>query len=92
LPRRPPRSSDDTLSLRETFDQVPELYDWARPGYPTRLFYDLAELTQLRPSHASSKSAVAPAKRPSPGRARYRITCVELGERLAALAREKLAR
>jgi hypothetical protein len=33
--------------LRTTFEQVPELYDRARPSYPPQIFDDLAALAQL---------------------------------------------
>jgi len=34
--------------LRRTmFEQVPELYDRARPSYPSQLFDDLASLAEL---------------------------------------------
>ena len=34
---------------RTTFDQVPELYDRARPGYPPELFDDLELVAGLTP-------------------------------------------
>jgi cyclopropane fatty-acyl-phospholipid synthase-like methyltransferase len=33
--------------LRATFEQLPALYDRARPSYPLRLFDDLATLARL---------------------------------------------
>jgi tRNA G46 methylase TrmB len=33
--------------LRTTFEQVPELYDRARPDYPPQVFDDLVALAQL---------------------------------------------
>jgi SAM-dependent methyltransferase len=78
--------------LRTTFEEVPDLYDRARPTYPDELFVDLAELAQL-PEHAriveigpgTGKATVALARRG------YRVTGVELGQGLAAVARRNLA-
>lgn len=36
------------MTLRETFEEAPELYDRVRPGYPDELFDDLARLVGLR--------------------------------------------
>ncbi|MDQ2934432.1 MAG: class I SAM-dependent methyltransferase [Chloroflexota bacterium] len=79
--------------LRATFDQAAELYDRARPGYPSALFDDLAIEASL---HAGSRileigcgtgqATVSLAERG------YEIVCVELGAELAAVARRKLAR
>jgi SAM-dependent methyltransferase len=78
----------DRRRLRATFEEVPELYDRARPGYPAALFDDLV--------------ALAPGPRlleigPGPGKATadlvargYDVTAVELGEGLAALARRNV--
>jgi SAM-dependent methyltransferase len=75
---------------RLTFDEVPDLYDRARPTYPSRLFDDLAELVApgaelLEVGCGTGKATISLAERG------YRITCVELGERLAAVARRNLA-
>ncbi len=35
--------------LRTTFDEEAERYDRARPGYPSDVFEDLAQLTGLSP-------------------------------------------
>ena len=43
-------SADDEARrhrLRATFEEVPELYDAARPLYPRRVFDDLVELANL---------------------------------------------
>ena len=40
-------SSKSQQLLRTTFEQVPELYDRARPNYPVEIFDDLVELAQL---------------------------------------------
>ncbi|MEV0849433.1 class I SAM-dependent methyltransferase [Streptomyces sp. NPDC049954] len=96
---------DSTLSLRDdapqesrrellsrTFDEDAELYDRARPGYPPKLYEDLAEL-----AGASCGSRVlevgcgtGQATVPLAGRG-CRITAVEAGVHMAAVARRKLA-
>jgi SAM-dependent methyltransferase len=78
--------------LRTTFEQVPELYERARPSYPSKVFDDLVVLAQL-PAGAriveigcgTGQATVSLAQRG------YAITCVELGEQLAAIARRKVA-
>ena len=79
--------------LRATFEQVPELYDRARPSYPSQIFADLVSLAQL-PARArlleigcgTGQATVPLAERG------YALTCVELGEHLAAVAQRRLAR
>ena len=46
--------ASDGASLRAIFDEAAELYDQARPGYPTALFDDLAGL-QAYLSHPAHK-------------------------------------
>jgi SAM-dependent methyltransferase len=77
--------------LRATFEQVPELYDRARPNYPPAIFDELATLAQLPPAArvveigcGTGQATVSLARRG------YQLTCVELGEQLAAVARRKL--
>jgi len=78
--------------LRTTFEEVAELYDRARPGYPAALFDDLAVLAPL-PAAArileigcgTGQATIALAERG------YRVMSIELGEELAAVARRKLA-
>jgi len=79
-------------SLRATFEEVPELYEQARPTYPPALFDDLVELAAL-PAGArlleigpgTGKATVSLAERG------LEVVGVELGPRLAAIARGKLA-
>jgi SAM-dependent methyltransferase len=78
--------------LRATFEEVPELYDRARPLYPDQVFADLVELTGLRPGDrileigpGTGQATRALAERG------LEIVGVELGEGLAAVARRKLA-
>ncbi|WP_155060009.1 class I SAM-dependent methyltransferase [Streptomyces blattellae] len=78
--------------LRETFDEVPELYDRARPSYPDRLVSELARATGLGPD--SRVLEIGPGTGQltlSIAQFGCRITAVELGPALAAMARRKLA-
>ena len=77
--------------LRATFEQVPELYDRARPSYPAELFDDLAALLPERARIIEIGCGTGQATIPLAERG-YRITCVELGAGLAEVARRKLAR
>jgi SAM-dependent methyltransferase len=85
-------AAPDRHRLRATFEEVPELYDRARPTYPPALFDDLVALARL-PRRArlleigpgTGKATRALAERG------FEITAVELGEGLAAFARGRLA-
>lgn len=79
-------------ALRATFDEVAELYDRARPAYPMDVFADLAELAELpaRARLVEIGCGTGQATRPLAQRGDT-ITCLELGEQLAALARRNLA-
>ena len=79
--------------LRSTFDEAAELYDRARPGYPSELFDELAELAGIGPGSrvleigcGTGQATVPLAERGSA------IVCVEIGAALAAVARRRLAR
>ena len=78
--------------LRTTFEQVPELYDRARPNYPRQIFDDLAALAQLPAQARLVEIGCGTGQATLPLAERgYAITCVELGERLAATAQRRLA-
>ena len=78
--------------LRTTFDQVPDLYDRARPDYPPQLFDDLVSLAQLPARARLVEIGCGTGKATLPLAQRgYEITCVELGEHLAAVAQRNLA-
>jgi SAM-dependent methyltransferase len=78
---------------RSTFDQAAELYDRARPGYPAALFDDLAELTGVGPGTRVLEIGPGTGQATVPLAERgCRIVAVELGGRLAAIARRNLAR
>jgi SAM-dependent methyltransferase len=77
--------------LRGIFDLEAERYDRARPGYPGRIFDELAAAGAPPPASVleigpgTGKATVSLAERG------YRITAVELGPALAGVARRNLA-
>jgi SAM-dependent methyltransferase len=86
-------AQEDRERLRSTFNQAAELYDRARPRYPTALFGDLADLADIGPGArvleigpGTGQATVALAERGC------RVVAVELGGDLAAVARRNLAR
>jgi SAM-dependent methyltransferase len=86
-------ASDARERLRATFDDVAELYDRARPGYPPALFDDLVTLAGLPPGGRILEIGCGTGQATIPLAERgFELVCVELGENLAALARDKLAR
>jgi SAM-dependent methyltransferase len=88
-----PSVTDERESLRATFDSVAERYDRARPAYPDALFDTLMRETGLRAGDPVLEIGCATGKATRPLAERgLRLTCVELGPKLAALARRNLAR
>jgi SAM-dependent methyltransferase len=80
------------MELRRTFEEAPELYERARPGYPAVLFDDLAALTGLGRGARICEVGCGTGQATLPLAERgYRLTCVELGTKLAAIAQRKLA-
>lgn len=78
--------------LRTAFEEVPDLYDRARPSYPEQVFDDLVTLAQLPQAARIVEIGCGTGQATLPLAARgFRITCIELGEQLAAVARRKLA-
>jgi SAM-dependent methyltransferase len=79
--------------LRETFEEVPELYDRARPVYPEEVFDDIVDLARLRHSARLLEIGCGTglATRGFAERGHF-VVCVELGAGLAAVARRKLER
>jgi len=77
--------------LRETFDSVAATYD-VRPGYPEQLFDDLISIAGLTPGARLLEIGCATGTATLPLLHRgFRMTCVELGPRLAEAARRRLA-
>lgn len=82
------------LARARTFDEIAELYDRARPYYREELFDDLFDYAGISPKEARILEVG-----PGPGRATEplarrgaEVVGVELGENLARIARQKLAR
>jgi SAM-dependent methyltransferase len=79
--------------LRATFTEDAELYDRARPGYPRRMYEDLSELVALGPGRRVLEIGCGTGQATVPLAATgCRITAVELGAEMAAVARRNLAR
>jgi SAM-dependent methyltransferase len=74
------------------FNEVPELYDRLRPGYPDELFADLAAITGTgsRPPVLEVGCGTGQATR-SLAALGYPVTAIEPGAGTAALARRRLA-
>jgi SAM-dependent methyltransferase len=69
-----------------------EIFDRARPGYPAELFDDLAALTGLERGDRVLEIGPGTGQATVPlARRGYRIVAVELGARLAAVARRNVA-
>lgn len=82
----------DRRDLGRVFDEVPELYDRVRPGYPDELFADLATITGLNDGSpvlevgcGTGQATRGLAELGCP------VTAVEPGPGMAALARRRLA-
>src|SRR5487761_993727 len=85
-------SEADRETLRQTFDQAAGLYDRARLAYPDALTDDLVALAGLAPGDRLLEVGCATGKASLPlARRGFRISCVELGTELAAVARRNLA-
>lgn len=93
-----PTTGDATISgpiprrNRVLFDAVADQYDRARPTYPPELFDDIVALSGVPDGGRVLEigCGTGQATRPMAERG-YRITAVELGPNLAALARRNLA-
>ncbi|MFF4019342.1 class I SAM-dependent methyltransferase [Streptomyces sp. NPDC001843] len=80
------------VRLGQTFDEDAELYDRARPGYPPELYDDLAELAGAGPGSRLLEVGCGTGQATVPLAARgCRITAVEAGANMAAVARRNLA-
>ncbi|MGW0731868.1 class I SAM-dependent methyltransferase [Streptomyces sp. NPDC002851] len=80
------------VHLSRIFDEDPDLYDRARPGYPPELFDDLAEVASIGPGCRVLEVGAGTGKATLPLAERgCRITAVELGADMAAVARRNLA-
>src|SRR2546430_2026280 len=78
---------------RPTFDEVAELYDRVRPGYPAELFDDLVELAGLNPGSRVLEIGCGTGQATLPmAERKFDITAIEVGPKLAAVASRNLAR
>jgi SAM-dependent methyltransferase len=83
---------DDRKRLAATFDRIAELYQRARPEYPSELYGRLLQVTQLSPGSRLLEVGCATGKATLPLAQRgFRITCLEPGAALAAAARANMA-
>ncbi len=74
--------------LRITFNEVAELYDQVRPGYPEALFDAVVQLSRIPPQGRILEIGCGTGQATVPfARRGYRIQCVELGAEMAAVAR-----
>jgi SAM-dependent methyltransferase len=78
----------DRMQLRATFDSAASLYQRARPDYPVELYDELIRLAALRPRDWLLEIGCATGPLAERG---FSVTCVELGEQMAAAARRNLA-
>ncbi|MGW7616180.1 class I SAM-dependent methyltransferase [Streptomyces antimycoticus] len=80
------------VHLSRIFDEDAELYDRARPGYPPELFDDLTEVAGTGPGCRVLEVGAGTGQATLPLAERgCRITAVELGADMAAVARRNLA-
>ncbi len=83
---------DKGTDLGATFDGASELYQRARPDYPTALIDTVIEITGVRAGDRLLEIGCATGKATLPLAQRgFRITCIEPGSNLAAAARKNLA-
>jgi SAM-dependent methyltransferase len=84
--------SETREPLRRSFDSAADLYDAARPSYPTELFDDLVELAELEPGDRLLEIGCATGKATRSLLERgFSVVCVEMGAQLAERARRNLA-
>ena len=82
----------DRRNLGRVFDEVPELYDRVRPGYPDELFADLGAITGMgrRSAVVEVGCGTGQATR-SLAALGCEVTAIEPGAGMAAFARQRLA-
>jgi SAM-dependent methyltransferase len=84
--------ADDRRSLGRVFDEVPDLYDRVRPGYPATLFRDLVDITGIGAGSAVLEVGCGTGQATRPlAELGCTVTAVEPGEGMAELARRRLA-
>ncbi|MFD7873721.1 class I SAM-dependent methyltransferase [Streptomyces sp. NPDC059766] len=86
-----PQLPPDRHDLGRVFDEVPELYDRVRPGYPDELFADLVAVTGLDEASAVLEVGCGTGQATrSLAALGCPVTAVEPGAGMAALARRRL--
>lgn len=74
---------------RTAFDDVAQVYQDVRPGYPAQLFEDIVSLSGIPPGGRILEVGCGPGNATIPFAKRgYAMLCLELGQNLAALAAE----
>lgn len=82
-------SADQRAQRRTTFNEVAEAYEAARPGYPPQLFDDLVAEIEGEHEIVEIGCGTGQATRPLLERG-CRVTAVEIGAQMAAVAAERL--
>jgi SAM-dependent methyltransferase len=83
--------ADDWHRLRTTFDAAANLYQQARPEYPEQLYDTLVDAAGIKAGDRLLEVGCATGKATVPlARRGFRITCVEIGSELVAVARRNL--
>jgi len=78
--------------LRKTFDQEARQYEQARPGYPAALFEDVIAFSGIPAAGRILEIGCGTGQATLPfAQGGYSIDCIELGERLAEIARKNLS-
>ncbi|MFF4315721.1 class I SAM-dependent methyltransferase [Streptomyces sp. 900105755] len=87
-----PKMPSNPHDLGRVFNEVPELYDRVRPGYPDELFADLVAVTGLDEGSSVLEVGCGTGQATRPLAALgCSVTAVEPGADMAALARRRLA-
>ena len=85
-------TADGDASAWRDINRGAELYQRARPEYPSELYDRLLHVTDLSPGARLLEVGCATGKATLPlAKRRFRITCLEPGADLAAAARANLA-
>ncbi len=79
------------MELKNTFDKVAREYDKYRPGYPAQLFLDIIEYASVKPSDSILEigCGTGQATKGFVDLGYDHVTCIELGQQLADMTREK---